>query len=102
MTDLTAFLLARIEDLEANAPESGWTDDEGRCNYCGGEGDARVLATCAAYKVIVAERKDHAADVVPFGVSVDDSARFALDRALRALASIWAGHPAYDTDWRLS
>ena len=102
MTDLTAFLLARIAEDEAAARADHLFgcdgDHEGaRCTCVEikprwRQHPARVLATCAAYKAIV-ERYQRLAE---HGDSGD--ARWVLP----ALASIWGDHPAYDTAWRLS
>ena len=55
---------------------------------------ARVLATCAAHRAIVALEDDEAADSPPYYSALQD--------VYRALASIWAGHPAYEAEWGLS
>ena len=128
MTDLTAFLLARIAEDEAVArsvrqavsdllkrfsfPRGGYAGD-----YYGDFADrilklnpgdpARTLATCAAYKAIVEEHHK-----VRDQIELENLKRGPTwgcvcyggwpCRTIRALASIWGDHPAYEAGWRLS
>jgi len=106
---LTEFLLARIAEDEAAARESYEAVPPafgayGRLmlaaiDYLIVDPD-RVLADCEAKRRIVEVHRNHERDVTPYGVSLDNTARFALEDVCRTLASSYSDHPDYRQEWR--
>jgi hypothetical protein len=72
---------------------------------------ARVLAQCAAYREIVELHRQDEGPIARKGCRscLTDRSGFADEwepdelpcPTLRALASMWAGHPEFDPEWRL-
>lgn len=98
------FLEARIAEDEARA-SSGWsrlgnarweTTNEGQDILT----PSAVLAECAAKRAIIEDWEDPAGQWL--GASdVDAGHILATDYAVRALAAIYADHPAYQQEWAL-
>ena len=141
MTDLTAFLLARIAEDEAAAracaeafPSPWEVVDRGHSatvkadapnfwvvsaidqeqetpgrwpgehlEHIARHDPARVLAQCAAYRAIVEQwRESQISAESDDGGPWSEGMAYAGELALRALASIWGDHPAYEAEWGLS
>lgn len=138
MSDLTEFLLSRIAEDEAAArgadgtrwplPErpgyENWYAADGGVvmyddSYCDENAahitrhdPARVLADCAAYKVIIREHPI-TTEVVGYGPKTHDfgcevchdwdgaTCGLGYCPTLRALASIWADHEGWREEWAL-
>jgi hypothetical protein len=109
MTTLTEFLLARIAEDEAAAREAGADAMVGarwksypREAYEELQAETlhrarRIRATCAALRAVV-ELHDGAHDCTMY-IDAGDNRDCPT---LRALASIWADHPEFDPEWRLT
>jgi hypothetical protein len=121
---LTEFLLARIAEDEA--PVSGEWFDGGDADPDFMWGPARIKATCAALRAVVELHRATLGSEVHKNGRWDAEAGVMIacrywycavcdaDRdygflggpdegcdTLRALASVWAGHPEFDPEWRL-
>lgn len=105
--ELTEFITARLDDLALDASglhDIGLCDratrglaDPGFGWECTCHNPARVLATVEAHRKIVAARVriDRSTNEDEWSMGYSD----ANYDALRALASIWSDHPAYDPAW---
>ena len=82
MSALTDFLLARIAKDEAQVTDAA--DDSPVPADCWPP--ERILAECAA-------KREQVAQIIAL--------RIENGRIARAMATVWAEHPAYDPDWRL-
>jgi hypothetical protein len=111
MTDLAAWILERIAEDEATA--RAYRDGDWSGNPYAGDGDgsdlryaerfdpARVLAQCAAYKMVVYLHGPYRAYGEDICASCGRETPYPC-RTLRALASVWVDHPDYDPVWRLA
>ncbi len=99
MTDLVAFLRARLDEDEAEARETAdadaefWSDVKGDGTYFDRFGPARVLREVEAKRVIIAECEPRARAGI-------GAARMAAQRTLRILATVYRGHPDYRPEWK--
>lgn len=110
---LSAFVLARIAEDEAIALDaleptfgatptfytgmSAYRDDWGLFTFH--VPVERVLATCKAHRAIVEGHRETWAPSDP--PDYMDGVWASEDHTIRALASIWADHPEYDSRWSL-
>lgn len=93
---ITEFLEARVAEDEYVANRElllGTTTPLTKMN-------ARVLDECVAKRAIIAEWEDPTT-FQTWGSEVDDGYVIAIDKAVRALAAIYADHPNYQQDWAL-
>lgn len=91
---LTEFLMARIEEDEANANDPYWNmADEGVITT------ARLLYECEAKRMIIELRNMTRDAVRRFNRPADRAAFQSLDYALRYLALPYADHPDYRREW---
>src|SRR4051812_5406867 len=111
MSDLTGFLLARVDEDEATAADK---HDMYACDYervyrlgsrvCECTQPARVLAECEAKRAIVALLLTSDAFVSQAIGDVQEAAarqgRSVARIACEALATVYADHPDYDEEWR--
>jgi len=89
MSDLTEFLLARIDEDEAEARE-GQPEEGTVYGALGFFEPSRVLAECAAKRAIISGLDD----------ALDTYAGMrAMDRVLEHMASVYKDHPDYREDW---
>lgn len=112
---LTDFLGARFDEDEAAARDTRWLALEYGVDSYGQEMfAARVLATCAALRQIVAEHKmmeprfnivwrDGCCETCTAwgeygGPNEDGTPNYCP--TLRALAAIWSGHPEFREEWK--
>lgn len=93
MTDLAAWILERVAEDERTA-----RDD---LASSAAASPARVLAQCAAYKVVVYLHGPYRAYGEDICASCGRETPYPC-RTLRALASVWVDHPDYDPVWRLA
>lgn len=103
MTDIVAFLTARLDEDEAAAkavPHVDWTDYDGWAEldssvraHAYRHDPPRVLADVAAKREIVMISNSMRRES-------DRGAEILADVALRALAAVHADHPDYDESWR--
>ena len=95
MSDLTAFLLARLDGDEGGAPHSL------RCGYdmkehsipCRCAWPARFLAEVRAKRAVVERHSGHV------GLDASETYRDGCD-TLRHLAVVYVDHPDYREEWR--
>jgi len=57
-------------------------------------------ADIAAKRRIVELYQAHERDVTPYGMRIDNTARFALGHAVDALLSVYAGRDDFPEEWR--
>jgi hypothetical protein len=104
MSDLTDFLLARIDEDEEWARWAGAVQDAERSRglaFVSSLGSSsvtsagRVLAECEAKRKIVAEARDYSPEL-----EHGDNGEWAFDATLRALTLPYADHADYDASWR--
>ena len=112
MSDLVAFLIARLDEDEAAANEvhlarkCGCIDHDGEFSadpvYCSCEGPARVLREVEAkrtiltrYSLLLAEQEDQDAGLDGVGGLGVHGAVTALRPCVIALASVYSDHPDY-------
>lgn len=105
---LTAFLLARIAEDESAAERAltGGGRVSGPAGYVADPADpARVLVECRVKRAVVvladeATGLDQTVDMEREADSRHDSGiHYVGDRILRAMASVYAGHPDFDPAW---
>lgn len=89
--DLKTFLLARIEEDEAEAVGLQQEMDYGLEAF----GD-RLVAECAAKRAIVEQAATYSPEL-----EHGDNGEWAFDVTLRALAAVYADHPDYQPEWKL-
>jgi len=96
--ELVGFLEARISEDEARARRwfAEWGERGGVIDLVLTPGPARVLAECEAKRAIIEVARETAEDEGEY----DGWRRLALE-PVQALASVYAGHPDFDPEWRL-
>ena len=104
MSDLIAFLEARVSEKERGAGEVHRQDCESLdpvlpypCEYRQPE---RILREAAAMRQIAAHMTAPRMTASLDGLIVNGRFRTTGDHALRLLAAIWSGHPDYEEAWK--